>query len=224
MAKIAVLPCRGGEEFLRRLFEPLGYDVSVINYPLDEKFPEWGESSYFTVTFRGTLPLRGLLTHLYVLIPVMDNDKHYWVGDDEVAKLLRHGEDWLPTHPDRELITRRYLKHHRNLLDNALSRLTDDHNIDPDRSEKLHAEEEAQVEERILLNDQRLGAVAATLKNSGAKRVLDLGCALHWGHGARVALWSHLNLLTFSITPIRTKPRNATSKHSSLAASMSKKY
>lgn len=175
-AKIAVLPCRGGEEFLRRLFEPFGYSVAVAGFALDEKFPEWGESAYFTVTLSATLPLRMLLTHLYVLIPVLDNDKHYWVGDDEVQKLLRHGEGWLAAHPERELITRRYLKHRRNLVDDALSRLIGEDNPDPDQMEQIQAAEEAQVEERILLNDLRIAAVLSALQESGAKRVIDLGC------------------------------------------------
>lgn len=173
---IAVLPCRGGEEFLRRLFEPLGYRVTVVGYPLDEKFAEWGPSPYFTVTLEASSPLQVLLAHLYVLVPVLDNEKHYWVGDEEVAKLLRHGQGWLSAHPDCELITRRYLKHRRDLVDDALSRLTDESDPDPDEAEQKHGEEEAQIEERLRLNDQRLGAVMAALRSSGAKRVLDLGC------------------------------------------------
>jgi 3' terminal RNA ribose 2'-O-methyltransferase Hen1 len=90
--QITVLPCRGGEIVLRRLFEPLGYEVTVTQHPLDEKFPEWGDSRYFTVTLKAVTRLKDLLTHLYVLIPVLDDDKHYWVGDAEVEKLLRHGE------------------------------------------------------------------------------------------------------------------------------------
>src|SRR6266853_1368133 len=88
--RITVLPCRGGENLLRRLFEPLGYEVSATRHPLDEKFPEWGESPYFSVGLKATIRLSDLLTHLYVLIPVLDDDKHYWVGDAEVEKLLRH--------------------------------------------------------------------------------------------------------------------------------------
>lgn len=172
---IAVLPCRGGEAFLRRLFEPLGYRVTVAGYPLDETFPEWGESAYFTVTLAATLPLRALLSHLYLLVPVLDNDKHYWVGDEEVEKLLRHGEGWLAAHPEREAITRRYLKHRRNLVNDALSRLTEG-DPDPDQTEQAHAAEEAKIEERISLNERRIGAVVAALKVTGAKRVLDLGC------------------------------------------------
>ncbi len=175
-ATISVLPCRGGEAFLRRLFEPLGYMVTTRGYPLDDKFADWGESPYFTVTLDARVSARRLLTHLYVLIPVLDNDKHYWVGDDEVEKLLKHGEGWLPSHPEREAITTRYLKYRRSLINDALSRLVGEESPDPDRTQAEHAQEEAQVEERISLNEQRLGAVMATLKSSGAKRVLDLGC------------------------------------------------
>jgi 3' terminal RNA ribose 2'-O-methyltransferase Hen1 len=174
-ATIAVLPCRGGEPFLRRLFEPLGYAVSVAGQLLDEKFPEWGESSYFTVTLDGAVPLRALLSHLYVLVPVLDNDKHYWVGDDEVEKLLRHGEGWLGAHPEREAITRRYLKHRPSLIKDALSRLVEE-DANLAESEQTHALEEAQVEERISLNERRLRAVHTALKETGARRVLDLGC------------------------------------------------
>lgn len=175
-AKLAVLPCRGGEDFLRRLFEPLGYAVRAQRHVLDEKFPEWGESVYLTVELGADVRLRDLLTHLYVLVPVLDNDKHYWVGDDEVEKLLRHGSGWLAAHPERELIANRYLKHRRSLAREALARLVDEEAPDPDAAAEIHAHEEAAIEERLSLNEQRLGAVMAALKNSGAKRVLDLGC------------------------------------------------
>jgi 3' terminal RNA ribose 2'-O-methyltransferase Hen1 len=175
-ARISVLPCRGGEAFLRRLFEPLGYAVSAKGYPLDNKFEEWGESPYFSVTLESTLPLRQLLTHLYVLMPVLDNDKHYWVGDDEVAKLLRHGEGWLSSHPEREIITTRYLKYRRNLIHDALDQLLAEEAPSREQAEESHALEEAKIEERISLNEQRLGTVMSALRNSEAKRVLDLGC------------------------------------------------
>ena len=121
--KISVLPCRGGEGFLRRLFEPLGYEVVAKGYELDEKFPEWGASSYYSVVLRGHVRLQDLLTHIYVLIPVLDNEKHYWVGDDEVEKLLRHASGWLAAHPEKEEITNRYLKHRRDSLADAVAAL-----------------------------------------------------------------------------------------------------
>src|SRR5678810_1475939 len=44
VARLPVVPCRGGEAFLRKLFEPLGYAVVATRLALDERFPEWGES------------------------------------------------------------------------------------------------------------------------------------------------------------------------------------
>ncbi len=175
-AKLAVLPCRGGERFLRRLFEPLNYRVSAQPHALDEQFPEWGDSVYFTVELQNTLCLRDFLVHLYVLVPVMDDDKHYWVGDDEVSKLLRYGEGWLVDHPEREVIAERYLKHQRHLTRAALAQLTEEDNFDPDAADERYNEEESAVETPIKLNQQRLDAVMDVLRESGASRVVDLGC------------------------------------------------
>lgn len=175
-AKLEVLPCRGGEGLLRCLFEPLGYRVTAQGYALDAQFPDWGASPYFSVTLEITARLSELLTHLYVLVPVLDDEKHYWIGDDEVEKLLRHGGAWLAAHPERERIVNRYLKHQRRLTRQALARLVEEDQPDPDALEAAHALEEERVEERIGLNEQRLGAVVAALQGCGAKRVLDLGC------------------------------------------------
>jgi 3' terminal RNA ribose 2'-O-methyltransferase Hen1 len=168
---ISVLSCRGGEDLLRRLFEPLGYEVSAEDHPLDEEFPEWGESPYYTVELSARIRLRDLLRHLYVLVPVLDDEKHYWVGDEEVEKLLRSGGEWLAAHPERALISERYLKHQGRLAREALLRLMED-----DESDGGEDREEEVAEESISLGQQRLGAVLAALKRSGARRVLDLGC------------------------------------------------
>jgi 3' terminal RNA ribose 2'-O-methyltransferase Hen1 len=173
-ATITSLPCRGGESLLHRLFEPLGYTMTAERYSLDPAFPEWGESRYYTVTMTATTRLTDLLSHLYVLIPVLDDDKHYYVGSDEVEKLLRHGEGWLAAHPERDLIATRYLKHQHTLKREALARL-----VETPQVEEVAVQqdaEEAAIEERISLHSQRLGAVLSVLKNSGARRVLDLGC------------------------------------------------
>jgi 3' terminal RNA ribose 2'-O-methyltransferase Hen1 len=175
-AKISVLPSRSGEKFLRRLFEPLGYEVIVERQELDDKFPEWGESPYYSVELRGTVRLRDLLTHIYVLVPVLDNEKHYWVGDDEVEKLLRHGSGWLAAHPEREEITKRYLKYRRDLAREALARHVDEESPDPDVTVTVHNNEEEAIERPLNLNEQRINTVVAALKSSGAKRVVDLGC------------------------------------------------
>ena len=173
-ARIDVLPVRGGESFLRRVFEPLGYRVEATRCPLDEQFPEWGESPYFAVTIHKTTTLAELLTHLYVLIPVFDNAKHYWIGDDEMEKLLAKGEGWLAGHPEKEEITRRYLKFQPSLYREALARLVSDEEL-PGAETDAPADE-ALLETPVSLNDQRVGCVMAALRSSGAKRVLDLGC------------------------------------------------
>ena len=176
-ATVTALPCRGGEPFLRSLFEPLGYAVTAEHHPLDVTFPEWGEGAYYTVTIAATVPLHRLLSHLYVLVPVLDNDKHYWVGDDEVDKLLRHGEAWLATHPLKEAIVRRYLKHRRGLADAALAKLIEADPQQVEAADEQRATEEEQVERRISLNEHRHAAVIAAMKAAGATTVLDLGCS-----------------------------------------------
>lgn len=175
-ATIEVVPSRGDADLPRRLFEPLGYTVTATGYPLDETFPEWGPSPYFTLRLAATCRLQELLTHVYVLVPVLDNTKHYYIGEAEVEKLLRHGASWLDQHPERELIARRYLRRRRSLLRDALERLSATESPDEDAAEAAHAREAVTVEQPVRLNEQRLGAVVAALKQSGAKRVLDLGC------------------------------------------------
>jgi 3' terminal RNA ribose 2'-O-methyltransferase Hen1 len=176
VARIAVLPCRDGEDFLRRLFEPLGYVVNTTLHPLDETNPEWGPSRYFTVALSASKRLSELLAHLYVLIPVLDDEKHYWVGPDEVDKLLRHGDGWLGSHPERDTIARRYLRHRRSLVDAAVARLVADEEPEIDEVEQKRDAEEATLERSLSLNEQRLSTVLAALKGSGATRVVDLGC------------------------------------------------
>src|SRR6185436_6753545 len=115
----------------------------------DEKFPEWGESAYFRVRLKAVKPLKDVLTHLYVLLPVLDNDKHYWVGDDEVEKLLAKGEPWLGAHPDRDLIVHRYLRHRRPLAADALERLADEDAPEAESTDEELDHEEAVVEARL---------------------------------------------------------------------------
>src|SRR5262249_1887995 len=124
-ARLGVVASRGGETVLRRLFEPLGYALTARQHPLDPAMEGLGSSSYFTVELTTTVRLADLLAHLYVLIPVLDTEKHYWIGHDEVDKLLRRGEGWLADHPEREFITRRYLRY-APLVRRALAQLVED--------------------------------------------------------------------------------------------------
>ncbi|HEV3263203.1 MAG TPA: 3' terminal RNA ribose 2'-O-methyltransferase Hen1, partial [Gemmataceae bacterium] len=176
-ARLDVLPVRGGEPFLRGVFEPLGYEVEAVRYPLDERFHEWGDSPYFSVAVRKTTTLADLLTHLYVLIPVFDNAKHYWIGEDEMEKLLAKGEGWLAGHPEKEEITRRYLKFQPSLFREALARLVQEEEpLAAEEDERPADKTEDALETPLSLNDQRLGSVVAALRASAAKRILDLGC------------------------------------------------
>ena len=174
-ARLPALPVRGGERFLRALFEPLGYEVEARRLALDPDFPEWGDSPYFSVVLRGTLRLCELLRHLTVLVPVLDDDKHYWVGDDEIDKLLARGEGWLPRHPERDAITQRYLKHQRVLTSEALRRLSDDEPAPDDDPERQQAQED-RLEQPLTLDEERRRVVQEVLHRVGARHVIDVGC------------------------------------------------
>lgn len=177
VARIDVLPVRGGEEMLERMFGPLGYAVTARRRPLDEKFPEWGESPYYSVELQQSTTVAKLLQHLYVLIPVFDGKKHYYIGPDEVEKLLSKGESWLSDHPEKATITRRYLSKRQSLIRQALARLVEEEAIESDDDEAaVDAAPTPQSERELSLHEQRLGAVLAAIRSSGAKRVVDLGC------------------------------------------------
>ncbi|WP_018547253.1 3' terminal RNA ribose 2'-O-methyltransferase Hen1 [Streptomyces sp. LaPpAH-108] len=122
--ELPALPARGGAELVRRLFAPLGWTVGVEAVPLDTQFPQWGDSRYVRLVLESdTLTLAEALRHLYVLLPVLDDAKHYWASADEVDKLLRAGEGWLADHPEQKLITSRYLSRRWSLTRQAMERL-----------------------------------------------------------------------------------------------------
>ncbi|MGY1522367.1 3' terminal RNA ribose 2'-O-methyltransferase Hen1 [Streptomyces sp. MN3] len=182
--EVPALPARGGVDLVRRLFEPLGWTVTAEPVPLDTEFPEWGDSRYIRLTLLAAgLTLAEALRHLYVLLPVLDDAKHYWVSPDEVDKLLRVGDGWLAAHPERELITRRYLSHRWSLTRQANERLelvrlaeADDSEVeDLDNAVAPEAEDEDE-EKPTPLAVQRREAILGVLRASGAARVLDLGC------------------------------------------------
>lgn len=184
-ACIHMLPCRGTEELPKEIFEPLGYTVETRTSILDEKFPEWGDSAYIDLTISGTVTLSSLLNHLYVLIPVFDKQKHYYVNEDEIEKLMKHGEGWLASHPARNKIVNRYFTMRRSFAHRAIDRLIESEPVDAEdldeNAEEIEAETEAAVpneikEKRISLNTRRLDAVKNAVIESGATSVIDLGC------------------------------------------------
>lgn len=191
-ATVASLPCRHNDALIHRFFGPLGYDVTAESIPLDDRFPQWGASRFYNVTLHAGTTVQLLLKHLCVLIPVLDNSKHFDVNEDEIKKFMRLAEGWIETHPERELITRRYLRHRRRLVEKAnaaIQQLIDDL---PEESQNPDAEDhddrtgndddsrrepiEADIEKPMRLSDLRIAAVMDELRNTKAKTVVDLGC------------------------------------------------
>jgi 3' terminal RNA ribose 2'-O-methyltransferase Hen1 len=183
--RVPALRCRGGAALVRRVFEPLGWRVEAGTVLLDPAFPGWGESPYVDVRLAGEIRLADALNQLYVLLPVLDDAKHYWVTADEVDKLIRAGSGWLADHPERALISRRYLAHQWSLARAALARLAEVDDIDPEEIDNAVAPEETEpmaADPVMPLREQRRGAVLAVLRAAGARRVGDFGC----GTGALV--------------------------------------
>ncbi|MCX4696416.1 3' terminal RNA ribose 2'-O-methyltransferase Hen1 [Streptomyces sp. NBC_01408] len=183
--EVPVLPARGGAELVHRLFDPLGWDlVQVDAVPLDEQFPEWGDSRYVRLVLEGELRLADALRQLYVLLPVLDDAKHYWIAPDEVDKLLRAGDGWLAAHPEHGLISSRYLARHKRLTQDALERLELLRLAEADGSEVEEldnaVDDDAGTDDTaarsVPLAVQRREAILAALRAAGAARVLDLGC------------------------------------------------
>jgi 3' terminal RNA ribose 2'-O-methyltransferase Hen1 len=184
------LPSVGGRDLVRRFFGPLGWEVEATSIPLDLTIPAWGESEYVDVRLHGTMRLSQALSHLYVLLPVLDNAKHYWVSEDEVDKLVRAGSGWLEGHPERDLIARRYLKHQKDLVLSAVGRLAEVEDALPESLDNAVADDtesdggadtdgglatESDTRPTPLVQHRRL-AVTEELKRHGASRVVDLGC------------------------------------------------
>jgi 3' terminal RNA ribose 2'-O-methyltransferase Hen1 len=202
---VPALSCRGGADLADRLLRPLGWDVEATRIPLDPELPEWGDSRYLTVRLTGQVRLADALSHLYVLLPVLDDSKHYWVDDAEIDKLIRAGGDWLAAHPERDLITHRYLAHQRALTASAVARLAEVDDTEPEALDNAvpqapdtppqaldNAVPEAAPDAtppRATVAHQRRDSVLAVLRetvlvDSASARVADLGC----GEGRLVAM------------------------------------
>lgn len=175
---VPALPCRGGMSLAHELFEPMGWTVRADPVPADPQVPRWGDSRYVELRLSGEMRLADALHHLYVMLPVLDDAKHYWVGADEVDKLIRAGSGWLPAHPQRELITRRYLAHQPELVHSAVGRLAEIDDTEPEAlDEGVPDDDSDEVGSRVRsLAQHRRDVVVAALRSVGVSRVVDLGC------------------------------------------------
>jgi 3' terminal RNA ribose 2'-O-methyltransferase Hen1 len=177
-----VLPavaCDAGEKLIASLFAPMGYSVTATRLPLDPAFAAWGESDVYSVRLEGEQTTHDVLTHLYVLLPVLDNSKHYYVAAGEIEKLLDHGGEWLAAHPERELIVRRYLRYKRPLVTSALARLAEGETSaaeDADADEAEGSARQQETERELGLHEQRLQSVMTAVREVGASSLADLGC------------------------------------------------
>ncbi len=168
-ALVTPVAAAGGSAVIESLFAPLGYAVTLT--PLSDA----GMYPLFALRIAGEVRLRDILRHLYVLIPVLDNRKHYWVAGDEVDKLLEKGKGWLADHPAKELIARRALKHERKLTNAALARL-DESGAAAGSAESPPPDREETLEQPIRLHELRYETVVRTLREQGVSSILDLGC------------------------------------------------
>ena len=180
-ACIYSLKDNGDAELAEKIFAPLGYEVTVERTKLDGNFPEWGISPYIDLTISGTVRLSELLNHIYVLIPVFDRQKHYYSSEDEIQKLLDHGEGWLANHPYREKIAHRYFSAQKSYARKALDiLLADETTAEENETNEEIADSAEEKEARTPLNKLRLEAVKDAVLASGAASVIDLGCGECW--------------------------------------------
>ena len=170
--RVPALRCRGGADLAQAVFEPLGWIVEAASQPLTPI--EWGPSNYLDLRLTGEVRLTDALNHLYVLLPVLDDAKHYWVSTDEVDKLIRAGGDWLATHPARDLIARRYLSHRTKLTRSALARLAEADDTEPEELDNAVPEDDDETRKPLAV--QRREAILAILREQNAKRIGDFGC------------------------------------------------
>jgi 3' terminal RNA ribose 2'-O-methyltransferase Hen1 len=166
-AKVHSLKVDCDKSYINKLFEPLGYQISYETIQLDSIFPSWGESKVVNLTVQKTTTLKEFLSQLYVFMVVLDNDRHYWISRNDIDVLIRRGENWLSNHPEKDWITKRYLKNLRTLTNPALLRLANEDEL---------IEEQPLPEKKLNLHQQRLNKAFELLKASGAESILDIGC------------------------------------------------
>ncbi|RLP76071.1 3' terminal RNA ribose 2'-O-methyltransferase Hen1 [Mycetocola tolaasinivorans] len=170
------IPALPGGELIRELFEPLGWRVTEVIEPLDPEIPAWGDAPARRVVLEQETVLSRALSQLYVLLPVLDGAKHYWVDQSEAQTLLRHGGDWLAGHPLRELILRRALIHQGEYVAEA--------NAGLDAGAAPAEPETSTPTPRVSLARERRDGILERLRELPVSTVVDMGC----GQGALLSV------------------------------------
>ena len=130
------------DEDIYALWQPLGYDVSIQVISNEKR------ARFLILT--NTITLQQALQQIFILIPVMDDYKHYFIDEKEQERLERYGEGWLDTHPMRNIIYKRALRF-RHLLN------------------------EAPKEKHTSLNTMRYEAIVNQVKQLQHSIVIDMG-------------------------------------------------
>lgn len=148
------------DQHIKDLFEPIGYEVAItrpeIHYAIDLK----DKSSARFLALSGSQTLQDALRHLFVLIPVIDNYKHYFIDEKEIEKLERYGEGWLEGHPLRDMIYRQALRF------KEIYSLVEGSN--PDAAADQPAK-------KVRLNDLRYEKIVETAQSLDPKTIVDFG-------------------------------------------------
>jgi 3' terminal RNA ribose 2'-O-methyltransferase Hen1 len=174
-ATVVSVPCRGGETLVRRLFAPLGWEVSLAPVSVPESDGATATRRAFDLTLRGTCTLSDLLAQVCVLVPALDDPPRDPLGDDEADGLLALGGAWLRAHPERELVVGWYRGPHPSPVRDALARLTAGE-APPEPSTDEPCGAEVSFEAALRLAEAREEAVVRLLRERRVRSVADLGC------------------------------------------------
>lgn len=190
-ASLTMVPCKGGKKIIYDFFasEPLKYQVEVVEFLLDENHPHWGKGNYYNITIKKKTTIKEVLRHIYILVPSLDIDKHYFVSENEIDKLERYGEPWIQSHPFKEEIISRYMIKMKSLYNQAVKRLLED------SDEKEEEKDIEKLNTKLKLNKLRMNAVVEAILNTNTSKIIDLGC----GEGkliGKIINNNHINKIT----------------------------
>ncbi|WP_449599513.1 3' terminal RNA ribose 2'-O-methyltransferase Hen1 [Paenibacillus sp. Marseille-Q9583] len=143
---------------IEELFHALGYELELERGDAVYSFDLKSRSSARYIRLRGEQTLQTALRQLFILIPALDDDKHYFISDDEIEKIRRYGEGWLDSHPLLALILKRSLRF-ANLI-----KQFDGEESSPSSEKVAITPAEISVEPKIRLNDLRYAAIAETVE------------------------------------------------------------
>ncbi|TDL78499.1 3' terminal RNA ribose 2'-O-methyltransferase Hen1 [Peribacillus frigoritolerans] len=145
---------------LKDLFEPIGYEVAISRPDIEYSFEMKDKSSARSICLKGMKTLQNGLRQLFVLIPVIDNYKHYYIDDKEIEKLERYGEGWLEDHPKRDYIYRQSLRF------KEIFSIVENKKTEEKKEEKI---------EKVRLNDLRYEKIIDFVNQMKPRSIVDFG-------------------------------------------------